>query len=114
MDVNNDQKIIWEVIMSDGKRIEGPNDKWQSINDIDLINPIQCLNIIFPSTTIHLPPKADKYHESKTASCNMDGSNLNIESHNYEATYGDKKLVVSINNLDNGIYMRLEDLKTVR
>ena len=108
MDIG-EQDITWEVITSEGKHFDGTKDNWHTVNDN---NTIQYFNIILPTNSIHLPPRADKYYQSKTASCNMDGSNLHIESHNYEVTYGDKKLIVQIkdNSIHTGIYIGLEDL----
>lgn len=69
-------KIYWMVILKNGKEVIEGQLPWTEIK-----SDIEKLYIICNQQQIQLPSNMDEYGQAKTASADLTGKNLQIESH---------------------------------
>ena len=97
----------WNVKCEDGSSYNENNLKWSDITD-----KVVELEYNNDGQIIKLPSNCLGYACTKTASCDLDGNNVNVEAYNANVKFtanGTTLLKVSINNETNNITITLED-----
>lgn len=88
----------WIAFLKNKKMVEEGEVKWESIKD-------KIVYLMFHNNgqNIYLPPNAEKYEQSKTASADMSNGKIEIESRNITAFLRNNIVKVSINEKNNNI-----------
>jgi len=95
----------WKAITKDNKEItEIQGVIWDNID-----NNIKSLSLINENGhIISLPDNLDNYIQAKTASADMNGSNIQIESRYIGASLGNNTIIIRVNEKTNDISMEIK------
>ena len=94
----------WIATLNDGVEITEKDRGWFDIKD-----QVKGLGFVLDNgTTLKLPDNMEKYDQAKTASANIDGSNLQIESRYLSFKLGNKTVKVRVNENSNNISIEVE------
>lgn len=108
----------WFVKCEDGKAFsERSGSAWQDVlNHNSKIEKLHLVIYDFFTGIIQMPEQCTQYSQSKTASCNISGGPIEVESHNLEALFvanGPTKLKVSVSEKTGDIDITLEDVDSI-
>ena len=94
----------WVATLKDGKKITENEAKWFDIKD-------QVMNLslfLTDGIKLTLPKNMEEYIQAKTASANLDGSNIQIESRYIGFKLGNNTVRVRIDEKSHNVSMEVE------
>jgi len=95
----------WKIITKDGKELkESDGHEWLAVKDniknLSLINS--------EGHIVSLPENLDNYIQAKTASADIGGNNIQIESRYIGTKIGSNTILIRINEKNNNINIEIE------
>jgi len=105
----------WFIMCEDGEIFTGIENKWEDV--LNHSSPIAAFTLLNGDQSITMPTNCIDYSQSKTASCNMAGDNVEIESHNLEGLFvgsGIVRIKVALMEKTGDINITLEDMDPIK